>query len=77
MANKATITFSDGTEHILIYRLAAIARFLRRKRAIKEFEDIKSTPIVPWNIEMAFSDALIVPAGKEIARIEIEEKVTS
>lgn len=75
MSFTAKITYSGGDDVTFVYRLAQIARYLKRKRAIEENREVKSMPVTPWLVDMAFVDALTACTGREIARIHIEEKV--
>jgi hypothetical protein len=75
VANLVTVFYSDGTTASFKYRLAAIARYLKRMKAIEKFRDLKSTPLFPWLLKMAFADARSSAAGRKITRIEISEKV--
>lgn len=74
MAARITVSFSDGSSYRTKYRLPAIARFLKREGNVK-YKQMKKTPLFPWLMKMAMNDVDATANGREIARIEVREKV--
>ncbi len=76
MAFNAKITYEDDTTVERIYRLRHIVQYFRKMK----LEDptityIKSMPITPWLIAMAFEDAIPKTGAIPIKCIEIQERV--
>jgi hypothetical protein len=75
VASVASILFTDGSTCDFKYRLPALARYLKYKRTIKQYKELKKAPIFPWILEMALADAHNTAGGRVIASITIKEKV--
>jgi hypothetical protein len=75
MAFNAKITYEDDTSIERVYRLRHIVQYFRRmKLRDPTITYIKSVPISPWLIAMAFEESAPNNAVS-IKCIEIQEKV--
>jgi hypothetical protein len=76
MVFNAKITYEDDVVRERMYRLRHIAQYLRRlKDETPSLEYIKSLPITPWLIAMAFEEAASDTRSIPIKCIEIQERV--
>lgn len=78
MATQIVISYSDGSQERLKYQLSVIARKMRHLKAIKRFRDMKYTPILPFLVKIAITEAEQLAASggeREITKITITEKV--
>ncbi len=75
MAFNVKITYEDDTILEVVYRLRHIVRHFRRmKERDSTITYIKSMPITPWLLAMAFEDAVSDTSTVSIKCIEIQEK---
>lgn len=72
------ITYENDVSLEKVYRLRHIARYIKRvKEKDSSIANIRSLPITPWLIEMAFEEAKIGGYSTPIRCIEIQERVMS
>ena len=75
MATNITIYYSDGSESTFKYRLPRVARYIKSKKGISKFSELRAYPVLPWLIRMVFEDLDSRANGKEVVNIEIKERV--
>ena len=72
----AVVTYENDVILKRVYRLRHIARHLKRmKEADSSIVQLKSLPITPWLIAMAFEEAKLNAYSIPIKCIEIQERV--
>jgi hypothetical protein len=73
---NAKITYEDDVVFEGIYRLRHIAKYLKKiKEENPSLGYIKSLPITPWLIAMAFEEERLDARTIPIKRIEIQERI--
>lgn len=76
MVFNAKITYEDDVVLEGVYRLRHIAKYLKRvKEENPSIEYIRSLPITPWLIAMAFEEVKCDARAVPIKCIEIQERV--
>ena len=76
MVFNAKITYEDDVVLVGVYRLRHIAKYLKKvKEENPSVDYIKSLPITPWLIAMAFEEAKLDARAVPIKCIEIQERV--
>jgi hypothetical protein len=76
MAFNAKITYEDDVVLERVYRLRHIVQHFRRmKEKDPSIDYIKSLPITPWLIAMAFEETVSDARSVPIKCIEIQERV--